>query len=39
VLRDTWREPRLLGAAIEGGLPLEWIRVLETDPREWGREV
>ena len=30
----AWLEPRLLAAAIEGGLPLEWIRVLATDPRE-----
>jgi hypothetical protein len=35
----AWLEPRLLAAAIEGGLPLEWIRVLETDSRERGREA
>jgi hypothetical protein len=35
----AWLEPRLLAAAIESGLPLEWIRVLETGPREQGREA
>ena len=34
----AWLEPRLLAAAIESGLPLEWIRVLAADPPP-GREV
>jgi hypothetical protein len=35
----AWLEPRLLAAAIEGGLPLEWIRVLQTAPNNQGREA
>ncbi|MDQ2842870.1 MAG: hypothetical protein M3Y72_17890 [Acidobacteriota bacterium] len=27
-LSPAWLEPHLLSAAIEGGLPLEWIHVL-----------
>jgi hypothetical protein len=36
---SAWLEPRLLAAAIESGLPLEWIRVLETGRRDPGREA
>jgi hypothetical protein len=37
VLNAAWLERRLFAAAVESGLPIEWIRVLpETEP---GREA
>jgi hypothetical protein len=38
-LNAAWLAAKLLTAAVESGLPLEWIRVLETGSNHQGRET